>query len=70
MATSGAQQAVNKLTDQLRGEIAAAGFTEALTFSLCSNDDVSTRLRLKNGLDEAVKISNPKTAEFQVGFVE
>ena len=30
------QLPVNKLTDQLREATAQAGFTEALTFSLCS----------------------------------
>merc|ERR1712127_750605 len=41
------------------------GFTEALTFSLCSRDDVSTKLR-KDMPDNAVHIANPKTIEFQV----
>ncbi len=34
MCTVGAQQPVMKLTNQLRAELAAAAFTEALTFSL------------------------------------
>ena len=29
----------------LREQIAQAGFTEALTFSLCSRDDVSTKVQ-------------------------
>ncbi|KAG5875533.1 hypothetical protein JTB14_021584 [Gonioctena quinquepunctata] len=65
--TIGQQFPVNKLTDLLRAPIAEAGFTEALTFTLCSKDDVSTKL----GIDSiekvpAVHISNPKTLEFQV----
>jgi len=60
------QLPINKLTDQLREATAQAGFTEALTFSLCSRDDVATKMR-KNIEDiPAVHISNPKTLEFQV----
>ncbi|CAD5114391.1 DgyrCDS3526 [Dimorphilus gyrociliatus] len=57
---------LNKITDKLRIEIAAAGFTEALTFSLCSREDISTGLRQELGLKNAVHISNPATFEFQV----
>lgn len=57
---------LNKLSDHLREEVTRSGFTEALTFSLCSTDDVSSKLR-KNITDvPAVHISNPKTLEFQV----
>lgn len=41
------------------------GWTEVLNFSLCSIDDISTKLR-KTQLHSLVKISNPKTTEFQV----
>merc|ERR1719189_1298715 len=63
--TIATQQPLNKLTDQLREQIAQAGFTEALTFSLCSRDDVSTKLR-KDMPEQSVHIANPKTLEFQV----
>lgn len=43
------------------------GWTEVLNFSLCSIDDISKKLRKDNILD-FVKISNPKTTEFQVFF--
>lgn len=59
------QYPLNKLTEQLREQIAQAGFTEALTFSLCSRDDVSTKLGRSIEM-LAVHISNPKTLEFQV----
>lgn len=60
------QLPINKLTDQLREQVAQSGFTEALTFSLCSRDDVALKLR-KNIKDiKAVHIANPKTLEFQV----
>nr|CAD7195505.1 unnamed protein product [Timema douglasi] len=65
-STIAAQLPVNKLSDQLREEIAQAGFTEALTFSLCSSDDISTKLNRHIKDVPAVLISNPKTLEFQV----
>lgn len=60
------QYPINKLTDQLREQVAQAGFTEALTFTLCSRDDIGSKLN--HDIDEiaAVHISNPKTLEFQV----
>ncbi|KAK3104366.1 hypothetical protein FSP39_000344 [Pinctada imbricata] len=58
---------INKLSDLLRNEIAAAGFTEVLTFALCSREDVADNLG-KNIKDvDAVHIANPKTLDFQVG---
>lgn len=60
------QLPLNKLSDLLRGPICQAGFTEALTFSLCSRDDVSTKLGTNIESVNAVHISNPKTLEFQV----
>ena len=60
------QLQVNKLTDQLREATAQAGFTEALTFSLCSRDDLAAKMRRKIEDVAAVHIANPKTLEFQV----
>ncbi|XP_060049649.1 phenylalanine--tRNA ligase beta subunit [Erinaceus europaeus] len=57
---------LNKLTELLRHDMAAAGFTEALTFALCSQEDIADKLRLDIAATKAVHISNPKTAEFQV----
>ncbi|XP_069692267.1 phenylalanine--tRNA ligase beta subunit [Periplaneta americana] len=65
-STIGAQFPLNKLSDQLREQIAQAGFTEALTFSLCSRDDIATKLGKDIKDIPAVHISNPKTLEFQV----
>jgi len=58
---------VNKLTDQLRENIAQAGFTEALTFSLCSVEDECERMRYPREVKELTlaRIANPKTLEFQ-----
>lgn len=64
--TIGAEQEVNKLSDAIREELARAGFTEVLTFSLCSRDDISTSLRNGKALEDAVQIANPKSNEFQV----
>ncbi|TPP56449.1 Phenylalanyl-tRNA synthetase beta chain [Fasciola gigantica] len=59
-------QPLNRLTDMVRAEIAQQGFTEALSFSLCSRDDISTKLRQDINTIPAVHISNPKTCDFQV----
>lgn len=63
--TIGTQIPLNKLTDQLRHEIARCGFTEALNFALCSEAEVSDMLRRPKE-DNAVKLQNPKTIEFQI----
>uniref|UniRef100_A0A6M2DSC9 Phenylalanine--tRNA ligase beta subunit n=1 Tax=Xenopsylla cheopis TaxID=163159 RepID=A0A6M2DSC9_XENCH len=60
------QYPINQLTEHLRQHIAHAGFTEALTFSLCSRDDIGSKLNHKIEDLPAVHISNPKTLEFQV----
>lgn len=65
-STIGQQLPINKLTDLLRFPIAQAGFTEALTFSLCSRDDIASKLGYDIEHVPAVHISNPKTLEFQV----
>uniref|UniRef100_A0AAV2J6U7 Elongation factor 1-beta n=1 Tax=Knipowitschia caucasica TaxID=637954 RepID=A0AAV2J6U7_KNICA len=57
---------INKLTELLRQDLAAAGFTEALNFALCSQEDIADKLGKKIEDTKAVHISNPKTAEFQV----
>jgi phenylalanyl-tRNA synthetase beta chain len=46
-ATAAKQQPVNKLTDQLRGVVAQAGFCEALTFALVRSH-LRLRLRLRD----------------------
>lgn len=60
------QYPLNKLTEQLREQVAQAGFTEALTFTLCSRDDIGMKLNKQIENLPAVHISNPKTLEFQV----
>jgi phenylalanyl-tRNA synthetase beta chain len=62
--TIGSESSVNKLSDQLREHIAQAGYTEVLTFSLCSREDIGDKIR--RPVVNAVHIANPKTIEFQV----
>ncbi|KAM6932541.1 phenylalanine--tRNA ligase beta subunit isoform 2-T2 [Lycodopsis pacificus] len=64
--TIATQFPVNKLTELLRQDLAAAGFTEALTFALCSKEDIADKLGKKISETRAIHIANPKTAEFQV----
>lgn len=60
------QLPLNKLTELLRHDLAASGFTEALTFALCSQEDIADKLGKNIAKTRAVHIANPKTAEFQV----
>jgi phenylalanyl-tRNA synthetase beta chain len=62
---AGSQTAIGKLTHLLRIEVAAAGYTEMLTFSLCSRAEAFGNLgRVDN--DVAVHVANPQTQEFQI----
>jgi phenylalanyl-tRNA synthetase beta chain len=63
--SAGTQTPMNKLVHLIRLEIAAAGYTEMLTFSLCSKDEAFKNLR-REDTDVAVHIANPQTMEFQV----
>ena len=42
--TVGKQQPINKICDLLRQEVAQAGFTEILTFGLCSHAEAFEKL--------------------------
>jgi phenylalanyl-tRNA synthetase beta chain len=63
--TEGRQQPLNKLSDLMREALAQAGYTEALTWALCSHDENYSQLR-KADDNCAVKVSNPQTLEFQL----
>ncbi len=63
--TAGRQQPINKLSDLMRESLAHAGFTEVLTWALCSHDENYGFLR-KPDDQQAVKLSNPQTLEFQL----
>ncbi|EAN94336.1 putative phenylalanyl-tRNA synthetase [Trypanosoma cruzi] len=59
------QQPLSKLSHLLRIEMANAGYTELLTFSLCSRDEAFAHLNREDD-DVAVHIANPRTMEFQI----
>jgi phenylalanyl-tRNA synthetase beta chain len=63
--TVGRQLPVNKISDQLRQEIAQHGYSEVLSLALCSRDD---NYRDLNRPDDnlAVVLANPATAENQI----
>ena len=63
--TVGSELPLNQLTEQLRMECAMAGFTEILTWALCSRAENFGHLR-RGGDGNAVSIGNPATAEFEV----
>ena len=62
VVTVGRQLLMNSVCDQLRGELARCGFTEVMTFALCSRNDME-RISRSEGL---VTIANPKTIDTQV----
>jgi phenylalanyl-tRNA synthetase beta chain len=57
---------VNKLTDIVRFEAAMAGWSEVMPLILCSHDENFGWLNRKDDGNTAVKLANPKTAEYQV----
>lgn len=61
-----AENELNKFSDLLRLEMAQCGYTEALTFTLCSRDDVAEKFGKTIESVPAVHLSNPKTIEFQI----
>ncbi|KAJ2380602.1 phenylalanine--tRNA ligase subunit beta [Coemansia sp. RSA 2611] len=65
-ATVGVPLPLNKLADIVRTEMAMAGWTEALTLSLCSHEENFGLLRRTDDGTEAVVLKNPKTLEYQV----
>ncbi|KAF9871674.1 phenylalanyl-tRNA synthetase [Colletotrichum karsti] len=65
-ATIGAPLMINKLADIIRTEAAMAGWSEVLPLILCSHDENFGWLNRKDDGKTAVKLANPKTAEYQV----
>jgi phenylalanyl-tRNA synthetase beta chain len=57
---------VNKLSDIVRMEAAMAGWSEVMPLILCSHDENFGWLNRKDDGETAVKLANPKTAEYQV----
>jgi phenylalanyl-tRNA synthetase beta chain len=57
---------VNKLGDIVRMEAAMAGWSEVMPLILCSHDENFGWLNRSDDGQTAVKLANPKTAEYQV----
>ena len=57
---------LNKLGDIVRLEAAMAGWTEVLPLILCSHDENFAWLNRKDDGNTAVRLANPKTAEYQI----
>ncbi|EDS27005.1 calmodulin-binding transcription activator [Culex quinquefasciatus] len=53
------QYSLNKLTEQLREQIFQAGFTDGLTFTLSSRDDIAGKLNRDIEKIPAIHIANP-----------
>jgi len=58
--------AINKLSDIVRLEAAMAGWSEVLPLTLCSHAENFANLNRIDDGTTAVKLANPKTAEYQV----
>ncbi|KAL9577207.1 MAG: hypothetical protein Q9212_006511, partial [Teloschistes hypoglaucus] len=57
---------INKLSDIVRLEAAMAGWSEVMPLILCSHDENFAWLNRKDDGTTAVRLANPKTAEYQV----
>ncbi|KAH3947524.1 phenylalanine--tRNA (Phe) ligase beta subunit [Parastagonospora nodorum] len=57
---------INKLADIVRLESAAAGWTEVMPLILCSHEENFEWLNRVDDGKTAVKLANPKTAEYQL----
>jgi phenylalanyl-tRNA synthetase beta chain len=57
---------INKLADIIRLETAASGWTEVLPLILCSHEENFEWLNRKDDGKTAIKLANPKTAEYQL----
>ena len=58
--------AINKLSDIIRLEAAMAGWSEVMPLILCSHDENFAHLNRPDDGTTAVRLANPKTAEYQI----
>ncbi|XP_068634508.1 phenylalanine--tRNA ligase beta subunit, cytoplasmic isoform X2 [Aristolochia californica] len=65
-STQGRQQPLNQITDLIRLEIAMTGFTEVLTWILCSYKENFSMLNRKDDNKTVVIIGNPRSSDFEV----
>uniref|UniRef100_A0A0D6R1C8 phenylalanine--tRNA ligase n=1 Tax=Araucaria cunninghamii TaxID=56994 RepID=A0A0D6R1C8_ARACU len=64
--TQGKQQPLNHFSDLIRLEVAMAGFTEVLTWILCSYEENFSMVNRKDDRKTSVIIGNPRSSEFEV----
>ena len=64
--TVGAQQPVNHFSDLVRQEVAMQGFTEVLTWILCSHDDNFANVSREDTGASAAIVANPSSLDVQV----
>ncbi|OMO66956.1 hypothetical protein COLO4_30269 [Corchorus olitorius] len=57
---------LNELSDLIRYEIAMNGFTEVLTWILCSKKEIFEMLNRKDDKSSAVIIGNPRSSDFEI----
>ena len=57
---------INKLSDLIREEAAMAGWCEVMPLILCSHDENFAWLNRVDDGTTAIRLANPKTAEYQV----
>ncbi|CAL5326991.1 unnamed protein product [Camellia sinensis] len=57
---------LNQFSDLIRSEIAMSGFTEVLTWVLCSYKENFSMLNRKDDKSTAVIIGNPRSSDFEV----
>ncbi|KAH8653363.1 phenylalanyl-tRNA synthetase [Xylariales sp. PMI_506] len=64
--TVGAPLSINKLADIIRLECGMSGWSEVMPLILCSHDENFAWLNRKDDGKTAVRLANPKTAEYQI----
>jgi phenylalanyl-tRNA synthetase beta chain len=65
VVTTGKQQPLNRLTDLIRNEMAQAGYSEILTFGLCSHDEQYEYMGIEDD-GQGVIVGNPKGVDFEM----
>ncbi|KAB5577644.1 hypothetical protein GE09DRAFT_1183479 [Coniochaeta sp. 2T2.1] len=65
-ATIGQPLRINQVADIVRQESAMAGWLEVMPLILCSHDENFAWLNRKDDGKTAVRLANPKTAEYQI----
>ena len=66
VVTVGAQQPLNNFSDLVRQEMASQGFSEVLTWILCSHDDNFANVNREDDGDCAAIVANPSSLDVQV----